>query len=171
MKKLVLSILVMLCVGSISAQQKLGHVNSDSLLTKMPSRQKAILSLQKFEEDGYKELQEMEADFNKSVAFYEANQATYSPVIKKIEEEKLRKKSAGMEERQQSLSTELQAVSQDLNKPILGRVQQAIEIVADRKKLSYVFDKSVALYTKGGIDVTAEVLVELLILDAASTPK
>ena len=69
MKKLVLSILVMLCVGTISAQQKLGHVNSDSLLTKMPSRQKAILSLQKFEEDGYKELQEMEADFNKSVAF------------------------------------------------------------------------------------------------------
>lgn len=171
MKKLVLSLLVMFCIGSVSAQQKLGHVNSDSLLSKMPSRQQAILSLQKFEENGYKELQEMDADFQKGVAFYEANQATYTPVVKKIEEEKLRKKSAAIEERQQSLQTELQAVSQDMNKPILERVQKAIEIVSDRKKLSYVFDKSVALYTKGGIDITSEVLIELLILDAAVTPK
>ena len=42
----------------------------------------------------------------------------------------------------------------------------AVIIVAERKKLNYIFDETVSLYFKGGIDCTAEVLTELLKLDA-----
>ena len=45
-------------------------------------------------------------------------------------------------------------------------ITKAIEIVADRKKLSYIIDESATLYSKGGIDCTAEVMIELLRLDA-----
>ena len=66
-------------------------------------------------------------------------------------------------------------ISQELNNPILERIQKAVEIVADRKKLSYVIDISTTLYHKGGIDLTPEVMVELLRLDAdavkAAQPK
>ena len=171
MKKIVLALVVMFSIGSIMAQQKIGHVNSQKLLDTLPSRKAAIEQLRMFEENGIQELQEMEADFNKQIAVYEKNRPTMSPVIIKIEEEKLMKKQQALQEREQSLNAEMQAVSQELNKPILERVQKAVEIVSDRKKLSYVIDESTTLYFKGGMDITAEVILELLRLDAEATAK
>ena len=50
-------------------------------------------------------------------------------------------------------------------------VQKSVEIVSDRKKINYVIDESTTLYFKGGMDITAEVLIELLRLDAESMKK
>jgi len=171
MKKLVAAVVVMFFAGSVVAQQKIGHVNSQKLLDTLPSRKAAIEQLKAFESNGVQELKEMETDFQKQVSIYEKARPTMSPVIIKIEEEKLMKKQQALEERQQSLNTEMQAVSQDLNKPILERVQKAVEVVSDRKKLSYVIDESVTLYFKGGTDITAEVVIELLRMDAEAMKK
>jgi Skp family chaperone for outer membrane proteins len=65
----------------------------------------------------------------------------------------------------------MQILSQELNKPILDRVQKAVEIVSERKKLNYVIDETVTLYFKGGMDITGEVLSELLKLDAEAMKK
>jgi Skp family chaperone for outer membrane proteins len=51
----------------------------------------------------------------------------------------------------------------------LDRVQKSVEIVSDRKKLNYVIDESTTLYYKGGMDITNEVIIELLRLDAEAT--
>jgi outer membrane protein len=94
-----------------------------------------------------------------------------TPMLIKIEEEKLMKKQQNIQDREQGLNQEMQMYSQDLNKPILERVQKAVEIVSDRKKLNYVIDESVTLYFKGGMDITAEVVVELMRLDAEANKK
>lgn len=171
MKKLILALLVVLSAGALNAQSKLGHVNSQKLLDTLPSRKVAINMLREFEANGIKELQEMEADFNKALQIYEQKRGDMSPVIQKIEEEKLMRKNQALQEREQSLQQEMQFYSQELNKPILDRVQKAVDIVADRRKLNYVIDESVTLYFKGGTDITQEVLVELLRLDAEATKK
>lgn len=166
MKKLLLAFAVMFSLGTVMAQTKVGHVDSQKLLDTLPSRKLAMDKLREFEENGIKELQEMEADFNAALAKYERERPNMSPVIIKIEEEKLMKKQQNIQEREQALQQEMQIYGQELNKPILDRVQKAVEIVADRKKLSYVIDESVTLYFKGGIDITGEVIIELLRLDA-----
>ncbi len=171
MKKLILALLVVLSAGALNAQSKLGHVNSQKLLDTLPSRKVAINLLREFEANGIKELQEMEADFNKALQIYEQKRGDMSPVIQKIEEEKLMRKNQALQEREQALTQEMQYYSQELNKPILDRVQKAVDIVADRKKLNYVIDESVTLYFKGGTDITQEVLVELLRLDAEAMKK
>lgn len=171
MKKLILALLVVLSAGALNAQSKVGHVNSQKLLDTLPSRKEAIIRLREFESNGVKELQEMEADFNKALQIYEQKRGDMSPVIQKIEEEKLMKKNQALQEREQALTQEMQIYSQELNKPILDRVQKAVDIVADRKKLNYVIDETVTLYFKGGTDLTQEVLVELLRLDAESMKK
>lgn len=170
MKKLLVAFLVMLSAGAM-AQQKIGHVNSQKLLDTLPSRKMAIEKLRQFEISGTKELEEMEMDFEKAYAKYQKELPTYSPVIQKIEEEKLMRKQQSIQEREQSLNREMQAVSQDLNTPILDRVQRAVKLVADRKKLSYVIDESVTLYFAGGMDITAEVLAELLRMDKEESAK
>jgi outer membrane protein len=165
MKNFLLAIALVLGAGSVMAQSKVAHVNSQTLLDTLPSRKVAILKLQEFETNGVKELQEMEADFNAAVAKYERDRPNMSPVIIKIEEEKLMKKQQALQEREQSLNTEMQAYSQELNTPILGMVQKAVKIVSERLKINYVIDESVTLYFAGGTDITDEVIVELLKMD------
>ena len=171
MKKTILIIALMFTALSASAQMKLAHVNSQELLDTMPSRLDALVQLKKFEQDGYKELAEIQKDLEASYKKYEQNKITWSPVILKIEEEKIMKKQQGLEDRQTALQQEMQIYQQELNKPILERVQMAVEIVSDRKKINYVLDESNTLYFKGGMDITAEVLIELLRLDAEAMKK
>ncbi|MCH2231864.1 MAG: OmpH family outer membrane protein [Crocinitomicaceae bacterium] len=165
MKKFLLAIGLVLGAGSSMAQSKVAHVNSQTLLDTLPSRKVAIVKLQEFESNGVKELQEMEADFNAAVAKYQAGAADMSPVIVKIEEEKLMKKQQALQEREQSLNAEMQAYSEELNTPILGMVQKAVKVVSERMKINYVIDESVTLYFGGGLDITDEVIVELLKMD------
>lgn len=171
MKKLLLALAVMFSMGAVMAQSKVAHVNSQKLLDTLPSRKVAMDKLKEFEANGIKELQEMEADFNTALQKYEKDRPNLSPMLIKIEEEKLMKKQQNIQDREQSLNQEMQIYSQELNKPILERVQKAVEIVSDRKKLNYVIDESVTLYFKGGMDITGEVIIELLRLDAEANKK
>ena len=165
MKKIFI-ILNLFIASSLFSQSRIGHVNSQQLLDTMPSRLDALEKLKKFEQDGYQELGEIQKDLEAAYKKYEQNKSTWSPVILKIEEEKIIKKQQGLEDRQTTLQQEMQIYTQELNKPILDRIKKATEIIADRKKLNYIIEESSALYFKGGIDCTAEVMVELLRLDA-----
>jgi outer membrane protein len=157
MKKLLVALLVVVSTSAM-AQQKFGHVNSQRLLDTMPSRRAAIETLRKFEIDGSKELEEMQADLEKSYSDYDVKKNGMSPVIQKIEEEKIMRKQQSLQDREQSLNT-----------PILDRIQRAVKIVAERKKLTYVIDETTTLYFAGGIDLTPEVMIELLRLDKEET--
>jgi outer membrane protein len=165
MRKLLVALVVMMSVGAVQAQSKFGHVNSQELLDTMPSRKAAMKELGELEERSVKELQEMEAELQKIYAKYMAEQSTLTPVMRQYEEERIQKKQQALQQREQELQQLMSARNTELNTPILKKVQDAIAIVADRKKLSYVIDETVTLYFKGGIDLTAEVTTELLILD------
>ncbi|TNE71588.1 MAG: OmpH family outer membrane protein [Bacteroidetes bacterium] len=166
MKKLLLALIVVVSAGAAMAQMKIGHVNSQQLLDTMQSRKIAMQKLADFEKEGVAELRAMEEDLNKAIANYQAKMKDLSPVMQQIEEEKLMKKQQALEDRQQSLQYEMQAYSNELNQPILSRVQEAVKRVAELKKLNYVIDESVTLYFAGGIDITADVAAELVKLEA-----
>jgi len=165
MKNLLLLVTIFVSL-SVFSQSKIGHVNSQKLLDTMQSRKIAIKKLDDFRSEGIKELQEMQKAFEVAYAKFEVNSKDMSPVLLKMEQDKLMKKQQDIEARQGELEQGLQVYNEELNKPILDRIQKAIEIVADRKKLSYVIDESATLYFKGGIDCTAEVAIEVLRLDA-----
>lgn len=167
MKNVLLGLFV--AIGfSTFAQTKIGHVDSQKLLDTLPSRDIAIKKLDSMKTAGMQELQLMDADFQKAYQDYMTNQAIKSPAERQIIEGRLMQKQQMLEATQASLEEGLAIMSEELNKPILDRVEKAIEIVADRKKLNYVIDVSATLYSKGGIDITNEVIVELLLLDAAA---
>lgn len=170
MKKLLLAIAIVFSAGSLMAQQKIGHVNSQMILDTMPSRTKALAMLQKFEEEGYNELKEMEIDLQKAYKAYQEKAGDMTPVMQQIEEDRITKKQAALEERQQSLQYEMQAYSAELNGPILKRVQDAVTKVAEVKKLNYVIDETVTLYFAGGIDITPDVIAEVMKEEAKLAP-
>lgn len=174
MKRLVLIALVIMGAGFASAQSKIAHLNSQEIMEAMPSYKEAVIKLQNFEKDGYTELQTMKADFDNAVQIYsgKVQSGALSPVLQQIEEEKLGKKEKDLMDRQQSLQTEMQTYSQELNQPILEKVEKAVKTVSDRGGYDYVFDVS-TLMIHNGPDITKEVIAEIAKLEteAATTPK
>jgi outer membrane protein len=167
MKNVLLGLFVVIGFSTL-AQTKIGHVDSQKLLDTLQSRKDAIRKLDSMKTAGMEELRIMDADFQKAYQDYMTNQASKSPAERQIIEGRLMQKQQMLEATQASLEEGLQIVSEELNKPILDRVQMSIDIVADRKKLNYVLDVSATMYSKGGIDITGEVITELLLLDAAA---
>ena len=174
MKKLVLALIVMFTAGAAVAQSKVGHVDTQKLFDTMPSRKSVEADLAKFEKEGSDELQEMYKDLQTAIAKFENEKPNMAPVMIKIEEEKLARKEQAIQERNQSLQQELQIVSESLQLPLYQRIQEAVKIVAQRKKLNYVLNNQefgMILYADGITDITNEVITELLILDAAAMKK
>ncbi len=170
MKKLVLVFAIFVSFTSI-AQTKIGHVNTQKLLDTLPSRKVAMQQISDFEQKGVAELKDMETELQKIYSKYMAEQATLTPVMKQYEEERIQKKQQAMQQREQELQQQIQMLGNELNAPILKRVQKAVDHIATAKKINYVIDETSTLYFKGGTDLTAEVLVELLKLDAIEAPK
>lgn len=161
-------IAIMLLMGfQGEAQTKIGHINSQVLLDTLQSRKDAMAKLKQFESEGVQELQEMNKAFETAYVRYQQNEKDWSPVIQKMEQDKLMKKQQALEGRQVELEQQMQIYGQELNKPILDLVQTAVNNISESKKLSYVLDETVTLYFKGGIDLTQEVMTELLRLEAA----
>lgn len=172
MKKLLFALILVCTSGTLFAQSKVAHVNSQKLVDTLAMRDVAEQKLDKFIADGKAEIAEMQAVVEKMYNDYVANQKNMIPLERQIAEEKINKKDQELQQRQQSFQMEVQAMSEQLNAPILDLVQKAIKNVAERMKIAYVIDESVMLYSAGGIDITNEVAAELLKLEkeAAATP-
>lgn len=171
MRKLLFVVVSIMMIGTVSAQSKVAHINSTKVLDTLPSRKEAVKELQEFSKIAEKELVDLEAELNKSYEKYMKERETLSPVLRQYEEERLQKKQAELQTREQELQQRLQARSSELNEPILKRLQKAVEIVSDRKKINYVMDETQMLYFKGGQDLTNEVIDEILKLDAIEFKK
>lgn len=174
MKKIIIILVALVSLVSLNqaqAQTKIGHVNSQKVLDSIPSRKAAIKDLQEMNNTAEKELDEMAAELQKGIDAYLATKDTKSPMVQQMEESRLQKKQQTLQQRESELQQMLQVRGNELNAPILARMQKAVDIVAERKKINYVIDETVTLYFKGGIDLTNEVLTEVLRLDKEETTK
>jgi outer membrane protein len=168
MKKVAL-LLVMVVTTLVSySQSTVAHVNTQRVLDTMPSRKAAEVELKKFEERAFKELQETQKSLQTAYGTLQNEKATMSPTAYKFEEDRLMKKSQEFQTRQQELDQQIQILSQDLNAPILARVQKAVKVVCEREKIDYVIDQSSLLYSDGR-DLTDLVIIEVLKIERAST--
>ena len=167
MKKILAGLVLLLSVNAM-AQMKVGFVDSQRLLDTMPSRKAALEKYQSYEQELAEEFQLMREDLQKAYEKYEADLPNMTPVLRQAAEKKIMDKEKALQERQQTIPAELQAYSDELNAPILDKVQNAVKIVSERKKLSYVVDQTTTLYFSPDLDITTEVAVELLKLESAS---
>ena len=155
MKNILIAISLIISASSF-AQSKIGHVNSQILLDTLESRKQAIKELDAYKLEGMKELQEMNKAFEAAYVIFQQKEKDLSPVLLKMEQEKLGRKQQELESRQQELEKGMQNYNQEIENnlqkrneelitPILAMVKKAVAIVADRNKLSYIIDESSTL--------------------------
>ena len=163
MKKILLLSLTFLISISSFSQNKFGYIDSQELLLLMPERKTAEEEVQTFAKSLESQLQAMTAEYQQSVQEYQANEATYTDLVKQDKVTEI----TGLEQRiqsfQQNAQQALQSKEQELLEPILQKARQAIEDVASEGDYTYIFDKSVGsiLYVKESENILNKVKKKL----------
>ena len=163
MKKILLLSLTFLISISSFSQNKFGYIDSQELLLLMPERKTAEEEVQTFAKSLESQLQAMTAEYQQSVQEYQANEATYTDLVKQDKVTEI----TGLEQRiqsfQQNAQQALQSKEQELLEPILQKARQAIEDVASEGEYTYIFDKSVGsiLYVKESENILDKVKKKL----------
>ena len=165
MKKILLLSLTFLISISSFSQNKFGYIDSQELLLLMPERKTAEEEVQTFAKSLESQLQAMTAEYQQSVQEYQANEATYTDLVKQDKVTEI----TGLEQRiqsfQQNAQQALQSKEQELLEPILQKARKAIEDVASEGDYTYIFDKSVGsiLYVKESENILDKVKKKLML--------
>lgn len=145
MKKVLLSIIVLIFVGSsaaIAQKNKFGHINSNQLLQMMPERDSAKAAIEYHAKELEQQLQSMQTELETKYSEYIEKQKTYSDIVKKTKEEELTQMQQRVQNFQTTAQQDLQTKEQQLLKPIIEKAQNAIQKVSKSEGYTYVFDTS-----------------------------
>jgi len=163
MKKLFL-MLMLFAPLSLFAQQKFGHLDTQSVMQSMPEFIKAkgeVDAKQKEKED---ELKIMQDEFQRKVEEYQKTQSTMNATKQKETEESLAQMQQKLQQTFQDSQQELGKLSQEKMQPITTKLVNAIKAVGKAGGYVYIMDISAGIpYISDTLskDVTAEVKAQL----------
>ena len=145
--------------------QKFGYCNSGALLTSIPEVKAADSDLQAFQAQLTKRGQEMVKALQDKAAELDRKekQGTISPKDLEIQGAKLKEEEASIAKYEQEVYDKLAQKREELFKPILDKVNQAMSDVAKENQFAFVFDQNtqVLLYADESLDVTKLVRAKL----------
>ncbi|OGU55609.1 MAG: molecular chaperone Skp [Ignavibacteria bacterium RBG_13_36_8] len=169
MKKLVLliSLTFLFSFQSLYGQLKIGYVDSDTIMEKLPDAQDAQKKLDALIVEWQDELNKTEKEWKTKYDDYEKRKLIMSD-LKRIEVEKelvqLEDQIANYRKKKFGVNGELFQKQEELMKPVQNKVFNAIQEVAKDLDLDFVFDWSgdiIFLYAKEEHDITNLVLEKL----------
>ena len=148
-------ILITICLAAATffnaeAQNKLGYINSNELLTLMPESKEMQTELESFAKGLESQLIAMQAEGETKFSEYQQGEATMSELVKQDKVRELESIQQRIGEFQQNAQQALAAKEQELITPILDKAREAIEDVAEEGNFTYIFDASTGniLYAK-----------------------
>lgn len=170
-----LSLLFIGFAGTSSAQVqqdlKIGYVDPQAILSKMPEMKAVQQRLQNFMEKKQQELATKREEYQSQVTQYQQKESVISESAKKKEEERLGKLGSELQQYQAQLQQEVQQKQQEMVGPLLDQINSAISTVADNMNLTYVLNTTtsqgdvIILYAseeaQEKYDITDQVMTEL----------
>ena len=167
MKRLVISVIVILLFCQAGAAQKFGYFDSKFVLEKMPEYKKAKEEINKASENWQKEVEEKFKEVDKLRKEYQAEEILMNDDIKKERLAVITEKEKVAKERQSKIfgfDGLLFLKRQELVKPVQDKLYEAVEKVCKAKKMAIMYDKSADIgmvYTDTRHDYTDYILEEL----------
>ena len=148
--------------------QKLGYVDSQTILTQLPESIKAQGDLDALTNKWTAQLDSMTQTYQQALADYQ-KQANTMPDDKKLSSQQklIAQEQTLIDFRRQKFGQgtgEIYKKQEELFNPVKEKIYKAIEEVAKREGMQFVFDKSgdiVLLYADAAFDVTYKVLDRL----------
>lgn len=166
-KTLAITLLAVLALcGTVSAQQKIGHINSLDILQAMPEFKQMNTDVDKQKQSYQKALENMYGDYEKKQKDLQAmsQDKTTPDAILESRIQELQDLQKRIQDFEGKVNDDLQKLQQEKLKPINDKYLKAVKEVAQASGYAYVLDVvsgSVAYYPEGTDDVTPLVLKKL----------
>ena len=164
MKKIVLIALAATFSFAATAQNlKLAYVDFTELVQLVPDMDEARAVLEENGKANEEILMTMYKEYQTKGQEYQQKAATWTPAVREIKEKELMDIQSRLEETQQSLQMELQQLQNQLQAPIIEKVQSVVTELAKSNGVACVLDKSTLLYFDDTqmLDLTAQARVKL----------
>ena len=153
--------------NSAAYGQKLGYVNTDFVLSKMPEHQKAQAEVDALAVKWQEEISGMQQAIDEKYSELKVEEVLLTEAMRKERVAEISEQEKTLKEYQQKVfgfEGLYYLKKQELMKPLQDEVFDAVEKVAKQNKLQFVFDKAgdlVMIYTNPIHDYTDYVLDEL----------
>lgn len=177
---------LMLTANVASAQQKIGHLESEAIFGSMPEAKTATTTLEALRKQKQAEIEKMQSEYATKYDAAVAKNKTLSEANKEVVGKELQAMGAELDDMKKRINDATQKAEQDmatkqgeLLAPLNTKFLNAVKAVAKEKGFAYIFDVSSQqgannlLAWEGGDDVTALVKAKLGISGtaAAAAPK
>jgi outer membrane protein len=160
MKKLIL--MLALALPMLASAQKIGHVNSQEIMTLMPETKKMSEKLDSLQTSYENQLANMQEEFNKKLTEFQQQQTTMTAGVKEFRQQELAEMEQRMQMFYQTIQKDLQAKQVEYLQPVQNKLLEAINKVGKAQGCTYVMDKASMLYiAPDALDLTSAVRAEL----------
>ncbi len=159
-------VLLLSCSVLFGQKYKLGHVNTQEIMTAMPESDSAKMRMEKNRKELESQLEQMQVELNKKYENYLENQDNYSKLVRQTKETELQELNQRIQQFQISAEQDLQQQRTSLFEPIYNKMNEAISKVGQENGYTYIFDTStggVAYSAEDADDLTSLVKKELRI--------
>lgn len=142
---LALLLAVLAAPGAQAQEQKIGYVNTDALLERMPEYEGIREQLQMLAEDWKKNLQSMQDEIDRMRTEFQQREILYSDSVRIHRQGEI---NALVEERQRYMEQtfgpegDYYQKQRELLEPLQQRIMEAIRVVAQRQEFDFVFDRA-----------------------------
>lgn len=141
-KVLFLGVALFVLSGVANAQMKIAYVNSAEILESMPESAKVKTNLEAYYNELQTQLQTMLTEYSNKVQDYEANQASLSNLVKQSKEKEIVDMENRIQQFRANAEDEMAKKQEELLKPVLDKVQNAINAVGKEKGYTYIIDNA-----------------------------
>ncbi len=141
-KKIALVLLCALPFSLMAQEVKLGHVNSQEILTAMPERVTIEKTIKDLQDQWEKEMTKMREEYYAKMKEFQDKQATMPESIKQARQSEIAELEQRITTFQQTASTDLGKKQQELFTPVIDKVKKAINEVGSENGYLYLFDLS-----------------------------
>jgi outer membrane protein len=169
MKKVLLSMSILLVGMSAIAQTKIGYINSQEIVSLMPETKKANAEVETYQKTFVDQIKTMQTELESKYKAYQAGAKTMSDAIKDVKEKELQDLQGRIGSFEQTAKEKIDDKVSELIAPINDKAQKAIEAVAKEKGYNYILDSSAGglLYATPSDNIIDAVKAKLGIKESA----
>lgn len=141
-KKIAFLLLCVFPIGLMGQEVKLGHINSQEILSLMPERTEIEKTLNDLQTQWENELLKMREEYYAKIKEFQDKQATMPESIKQARQSEIVEIEQRINTFNQTASSDLQKKQQELFTPVIDKVKKAINEVGSENNYTYIFDLS-----------------------------
>lgn len=164
MKRFPIFLLLLIALSPLAVAQQYGHLNFANLLSELPETEAAEQQLRAFNDQLVAEGEKMAAGLQAEAEQLARDQASIAPVKFRERRDALLAKQQKLGEFEQQVELDLEKKRQELLGPLIQRLRDAVDAVAERDGYALVFNTALfnaVLFAEDSADLTAAVRAEL----------